>query len=195
MDQKVLCGPSPDGDGRRARRFNEILRHYAGIYEDLERSGAQPYRLTALGAWATSRASHVFYFFKTIGLADCANFCDLGSGDGIVTCVAGLFVPAVGIEVDEHLCRVAQKAARSLNLQERVALIRADYLTQHLSGADCLYIYPDKPFYRLEALLLQSGWKGTLLVYGPHLPPHHLKALHRLECGRERLTVYREGLL
>jgi hypothetical protein len=190
MCRKALCDRDPEMNHARARQFLKIVRHYAGIYEELERSGAAPYRLTARGAWAASRACHVFYFFKGIRLDNFASFCDLGSGDGIVTCIAGLFTPAVGIEADEYLCRVAKAAAGSLDLQEKVSQLCADYLTQNLSQIDCLYLYPDKPFHALEAYLLDSGWRGTLLVYGPHLPPHHLKARRHLKCGKERMTVY-----
>ncbi len=173
----------------RSRRLVEINRYYRGLHAALDESGTGPYRMTALGAWATSRAPHVYYFFRRIGLERYGLFLDLGSGDGIVTCVAGLFTKALGIEVDYDLCRVASQAALHLDLKERVQFICADYLTQRISKADCLYVYPDKPLRPIENLMRSHD--TTLVVYGPHLPPGALETTHRLKCGRERLTLYR----
>ena len=133
--------------------------------------------MTSLGAWATSRAPHVFSFFKQIDLGRYELFLDLGSGDGLVACIAGLFTHAVGIEVDPGLCNVAQRAARDLRLTERVGFICGDYLNLPIRHADCLYHYPDKPMDRLEDLL--KGWRGTLLVYGPHFPPQTMVSRSR----------------
>jgi len=105
-----------------------------------------------------------------------------------VACLAGLFTRSVGIEVDERLCCESLRAARCLGLEERVQFICADYLTQNFRQADCLYIYPDKPFYALEAML--DGWEGTLLAYGPHFPPQALVPMQRLQSGAERLVLY-----
>ena len=170
-------------------QFARLARHYRRRYEALEQNGAGCYQFTALGAWATSRAAHVFYFFRRIGLDRYRLFIDLGSGDGIVTCIAGLFTPAIGIEVDPGLCTTAQRAASTLELHDRTAFICGNYLAQQIHRADCLYIYPDKPFYALETRL--ASWPGTLLVYGPHLPPRRMLAEGRLRCGREQLTWYR----
>lgn len=114
---------------------------------------------------------------------------DLGSGDGLVTCVAGLFTRAVGIEADPNLCRTAAESVRLLGLDDRVEIVCGDYLSMNLQRADCLYLYPDKPFDKLEPCL--STWSGRLLVYGPHMSPRHLQPETHLRCGRERLQVYR----
>lgn len=174
------------------RRFVQLARHYRRRYAALEQSGSGCYQLTSLGAWATSRAAHVFYFFRTIGLDRCRLFIDLGSGDGIVTCIAGLFTRAVGIEADPGLCATAHHTAAALALNDRTAFLCGDYLRQRITRADCLYIYPDKPLYSLEQTL--AAWPGTLLVYGPHLPPRRFVPARQLHCGREQLTVYRNPL-
>lgn len=171
-----------------SRRFSAVLNSYAKLYNAREAEGKGLYTHTRLGAWATSRATHVFYFFKKIDLGRYNLFLDLGSGDGVVTCIAGLFTRSAGIEVDEELCGIAQKAARDLGLGNSTSFIRADFLTQNITKADCLYIYPDKPFYALEDLL--SGWRGTLLVYGPHMPPKRMQPAATFACARERLTLY-----
>jgi len=147
--------------------------------------------MTSRGAWAASRIAHVHYFFKRLGLEKDRLFIDLGSGDGLVACVAGLFTRSIGIEADPDLCRTALEAIRSLRMNHRVEIICGDYLTMNLQRADCLYLYPDKPFMPLEALL--TSWPGRLLVYGPHIPPKHLGSELNLQCGRERLQVYRPG--
>lgn len=172
----------------RARRIVPIIRYYATRHQELERSGTGPYRLTPQGAWAASRPAHLFTFFRAIGLDRCDSFIDLGSGDGLVACVAGLFTRSFGIESDPTLCGEAQTAARALQLTDRVRFICADYLSQRIDRAACLYLYPDKPFDALEARLTE--WRGALLVYGPHLPPRHMTAQRRLTCGRERMVVY-----
>jgi hypothetical protein len=145
--------------------------------------------MTSRGAWAASRIAHVHSFFKRLGLEKHRLFIDLGSGDGLVACVAGLFTRSIGIEADPVLCRTAAEAIRLLGLTRRVELICGDYLTMNLQRADCLYLYPDKPFMPLEDLL--ASWPGRLLVYGPHIPPKQLAPELHLQCGRERLQVYR----
>ncbi len=162
--------------------YRKLHTHGSGDSDQL------PYRLTVSGAWAVSRPAHLFYFFRKIELSRFRLFVDLGSGDGIVACLAALFTTAVGIEADSRLVRTARGAARALDLERRVGFIRADYLSQGLQAADCLYIYPDKPVFALEREL--SGWSGTLLIYGPHFPPKELKLRDKLRCGRETLAVY-----
>ena len=113
---------------------------------------------------------------------------DLGSGDGVACCTAGLFTRSVGIESDPFLVARASRAARDLNLEDRVRFIRADFLTQGIREADCLYIYPDRPVYVLEDVL--ADWAGTLLIYGPHFPPKRFRLREKLRCGRETMSVY-----
>lgn len=177
-------------ESTRARNegFARIARYYRSFYGDLRKDDALPYRLTALGAWATSRAPHVYAFFRTTGLARYRLFIDLGSGDGIVTCIAGLFTRAAGIEVDADLCLTARKAARHTGMSARVEFVCANYLDLRIARADCLYLYPDKPLTKLEGVL--EDWSGHLLINGPHIPPRAFVPVRELRCGRETLTVY-----
>jgi hypothetical protein len=145
--------------------------------------------MTSLGTWAPSRSPHVFFFFKRLGLDRHDLFLDLGSGDGLVTCIAGLFTRSIGIEIDFELCQVAQRAARDLKLEESVHFVCGNYLQLPIWKAACLYHYPDKPMDGLERLL--ASWKGPLLIYGPHFPPGNLLRISRLQCGRESLVLYR----
>lgn len=177
-------------DSNQSRAFAAIARYY----RELQRSSGVadaglPYRLTSLGTWAASRIPHVFWFFRRMGLGRYDLFLDLGSGDGVVACIAGLFTRSVGIEVDTTLCGLAQRAARDLRLAERVNFVCGDYLTLPIHMADCLYHYPDKPMARLEELL--ANWRGALLIYGPHFAPRSFSPALKLDRGRERMVLYR----
>lgn len=180
--------PDPENTRSRTRRFLALRRYYRTLHEARERSGQRLYRDTSLGAWASSRPEHIHYFFRRIDLARFRLFVDLGCGDGIVACIASLFTRAVGIEIDPELCRTAREASVDLGLQDRLDFICADFSGQNVTRADCLFIYPDKPIGRLEEIL--GKWRGTLLVYGPHLPASRLRPLQRVSCGRERLLLY-----
>ncbi|MGC8493129.1 MAG: hypothetical protein ACP5SH_15470 [Syntrophobacteraceae bacterium] len=156
------------------------------------RGEERPYRRTASGAWAASRPEYLFDFFKSVNLSGFRLFIDLGSGDGVAACVAGLFTRAIGIESDRLLACEAQRAARALRLSGRVEFICANFLTQNIQKADCLYIYPDKPLEGLETVL--EGWGGTLLVYGPHFPPKRFFLQKKLRRDMETLSLYSRSL-
>lgn len=177
-----------DFTGHVSRHFAEIVRYYRKFYTELNNSGAEPYRMTRLGAWAASRAPHVFYFFKICNLAQYRLFMDLGSGDGIVTCIAGLFTRSIGIEIDPQLTAIAGAAARCLGLEGRVEFVCGDHRDHRIDQADCLYLYPDKPFDALADRL--GGWGGTVIVYGPHFRPESLPRILTRRCGREQIVLY-----
>ncbi len=173
----------------RVACYSKIEAYYQGIHQCLEESGQSPYRLTTLGAWAPSVPAHLYGFFQQLGLERQRLFVDLGSGDGLVVCVAGLFTQAVGIEIDRELCITASRAIADLNLAPRVSLICGDFRGQRIRNADCLYLYPDKPVADLEMLL--SGWQGLLLIAGPHFPLQTFTVVERLAYGRDHLVAYR----
>ncbi|MGA3112985.1 MAG: hypothetical protein ABSF90_00980 [Syntrophobacteraceae bacterium] len=179
-------------DKREPKTAAEIIEYFRRLHgPDGEYGEALPYRLTASGAWAASRPEHLFNFFKRVDLSQFRLFIDLGSGDGVASCAAGLFTRSIGIESDPCLVSRAARAARDLNIQDRVGFICADFLTQRIQEADCLYIYPDKPVDALEKAI--EGWDGTLFIYGPHFPPKRLALMEKLTCGRETLSVYTAG--
>ncbi|MDR3553281.1 MAG: hypothetical protein P4L55_00870, partial [Syntrophobacteraceae bacterium] len=101
-----------DRDG--AKTAARVIEYFRRRLED----GGQtyPYRLTASGAWAASRPEHLFSFFKSVDLSGFPLFIDLGSGDGVTCCVAGLFTRAIGIESDLLLASSARGAGRDLGL-------------------------------------------------------------------------------
>ncbi len=176
-------------DNCRSKAAAGIIEYFRRLHGgDGDYGQALPYRLTASGAWAASRPEHLFNFFRRLDLSQFRLFIDLGSGDGVATCTAGIFTKSIGIESDPFLVSRAARAAHDLNLLSRVGFIRADFLTQRIQNADCLYIYPDKPIDALEKIL--EGWDGTLFIYGPHFPPKRLSLVEKLRCGRETLAVY-----
>jgi hypothetical protein len=175
-------------DDARRQRFARIESHYQGLYQQLDKAGHLPYRHTRLGAWAASVGENVFHFFACLQLSNYRLLIDLGSGDGVVACVAGLFTRAVGIEIDPQLCGVAQHAVRQLQLNSQVSTCCGDYRKLRVRQADCLYLYPDKPLADVEALL--AGWQGHLLVAGPHFTPRNFEALQCLHRGLDQLVVY-----
>jgi len=191
MDQSPSFAPNLETVNRSRRDvpFARIESYYRERYRRLDQSGEGCYRLTGLGAWAASVPEHVYFFFQRFGLEHRQLIIDLGSGDGLVACIAGLFTRSVGIEIDRWLCHEARHAISTLGLGERVAVVCGDYLTQQIRLADCLYIYPDKPLNELENLL--SGWQGVLLVAGPHFPLHFCEPVQKLTSGRDELVVYR----
>jgi hypothetical protein len=176
-------------DAERRRRFAQIDAHYRHLYRQLQQRGEVPYRDTRLGAWAASIGANTFDFFTRMQLDKVRLCIDLGSGDGIVACIAGLFTRAVGIEIDPGLCSLACRAVQQLHLGERVSILCADYRNQRIRAADCLYLYPDKPVAETAALL--AGWQGHLLIAGAHFPPDHFVPVQRLQLNRDRLVVYR----
>ncbi len=178
----------PSGDNR-AKTAAEIVVYFRKLHGRRGECGEVPhYRLTASGAWAASRPAYLYNFFRKIDLSRFRLFIDLGSGDGVAACIAGVFTGSIGIESDPFLVSKAAQAARDLKLDGRVRFICSDFLTQSIQHADCLYIYPDKPVYALEDTL--EGWGGTLLIYGPHFPPKRFCLKEKLRCGRETMSVY-----
>jgi hypothetical protein len=178
----------PTGLDRQAR-FAQIANHYQNLYRKLEAADHAPYHLTRLGTWATSVAAHVFAFFEHIDLKRYRLFLDLGSGDGVVACIAGLFTRALGIEIDAGLCCTAQEAVRRLGLERQVAVVCGDYRTQRIWRADCLYIYPDKPVLAMETL--PADWPGSLIVSGPHFPPERFTPTVQFRIARDHMVLYR----
>ena len=190
MGQSPSFAPNVKTVARSQRdvQFSRIDSHYRERYQRLEQSGEGCYRLTSLGAWAASVPEHVYYFFQQLGLERRQLLIDLGSGDGLVSCIAGLFTRSVGMEIDRWLCHVARQSISALGLDDRVAVICGDYLTQQIRRADCLYIYPDKPLNYLETFL--GGWRGLLLVAGSHFPVDSFDPVQKLRCGLDELVAY-----
>lgn len=69
---------------------------------------------------------------------------DLGSGDGriLILAVKEFGVrKAVGYEIREDLCNIAEREIERLNLQKRITLIKGNLLEAHLAGASIITLY------------------------------------------------------
>jgi hypothetical protein len=161
--------------GERAERFQELTALFGEWHRRATAESGCHARPTSLGLWAPSTAHEVFAILEAVGAERCRSFADLGSGDGLVTCIASLFCPATGIECDPAL------VAKACELRDRLGLaaefICGDFLGQDLSRYDLLYVYPDMPLFTLEKILAPR-LQGRLVVYSCHFP---LKLLPRLE--------------
>jgi hypothetical protein len=165
----------------RAKKFAEIQR----VFGQWHAGGLA--RPTPRGLWAASTAGEVFSLLEALGAEGCRRFADLGSGDGLVTCIASLFCPATGIECDPGLVAKARELRDQLGLSAE--FVCADFLTQDLSGFDLLYIYPDKPLDELERKLAPR-LRGRLIVYSWHFPLRLLPRLETVRLSTCQATVY-----
>jgi precorrin-6B methylase 2 len=92
---------------------------------------------------------------------------DLGSGDGRIVIAAAekRKAYAVGIELDEELCKVTQRAITEHHLEGRVRVIQGDIFEQDLTGASVVtaYLLP-KSLGRIALLLQARLKKGARVV-------------------------------
>jgi hypothetical protein len=171
----------------RAERFAELERVFGEWHLEVARTGAAHARPTCQGLWAPSTARDVFALLEAVGAEGCQHFADLGSGDGLVTCIASLFCPATGLECDPALVEKARELRDQLNLSAE--FICGDFLKADLSPYDLLYIYPDKPLYYLERELAPR-LRGRLIVYSVHFPLKILPRLEVVQLGTCQAAVY-----
>lgn len=68
---------------------------------------------------------------------------DLGSGDGriLFSAAEGFGAKAVGIEINETLCRQTELRARELGVEDRVSVIQQDVFDVDLSPATVVTVY------------------------------------------------------
>jgi SAM-dependent methyltransferase len=68
---------------------------------------------------------------------------DLGCGDGRILIAAAqkYHVKAVGVEISDRLARTAEDNVKAMGLEERVKIVRGDFMSTDLSGADVVTLY------------------------------------------------------
>lgn len=92
---------------------------------------------------------------------------DLGSGDGrIVIAAARKFhADAVGVEMDEGLCRQSLERIRKLGLEKTAQIIEGDILKQDYRSADLITVYllPNSND-KIQPLLERQLKKGARVV-------------------------------
>lgn len=146
-------------------------------------------RSTAGGLFVPSVLSDLEILFDRLPLTDCRRLADLGSGDGRVVLLAGLYTEAVGLELDPGLVAAARARAMSLGLG-RAQFEAADFLAADLNRFDILFIYPDKPIDRLAAKLGRE-FTGRLVVYGPNFPAAGLTEEAAFDLPVNKARVFR----
>jgi len=68
---------------------------------------------------------------------------DLGSGDGriVIMAVQKFHAEAVGVEIDNDLCRQSLEKIRKLGLEKNARIINGDLLKQNYGSADVVTVY------------------------------------------------------
>ena len=66
MNSKAWRAEALQCNRARCRTFVAITRTYRRLHEETGILKTGLYRLTAQGAWASSRAPHVFFFFRKL---------------------------------------------------------------------------------------------------------------------------------
>ena len=93
---------------------------------------------------------------------------DLGSGDGRIVIVAAqkFHADAVGVEIDEDLCRRSAAKILRLGLDKNAHIINGDLLKQNYSSADLVTVYllPDAVNNKVQPLLEKQLKKGVRIV-------------------------------
>lgn len=143
----------------------------------LEAEGKSFFR-TSHGLWGSSGMMDVYELFLQHNLGD-KFFADYGCGDGRIVLIAALFTQAVGIEGDEEVLQVAQKAKEELikDIPElsRASFKLSNYYEENHNAYDILFLYPDHPFpEKFEKELLEC-FSGYVLVYNDIHKPALLK--------------------
>lgn len=129
----------------RDEAFRRIKQYFQDADRERYRQGKMPLGSTEKGFWGTAHLDDVYEWCTRIGLDGKDTFIDLGSGDGRVVLVAGLFTHATGIEYDEALHELAEKARSELGVAD-ATFIKGDYTQHDLSAYDVWFSYADHGF-------------------------------------------------
>jgi len=170
--------------------FNLIKSEYNNYYNSFLRKGRLPMRTTEKGFWSASHSDEVYGLFKRINLSRFNNFLDLGSGDGKVALVAGLFCKnSEGVEIDTHLHFKALEMKRKFNAGN-VHFHKKDFLTHDLRSYDIIFLSPDSPLERGVEKKLLNELNGKLLVFGNHFHPKILRRETSFFAGNNLASFY-----
>lgn len=172
-------------------KFNEIKNKYKEFERQLMQQGKLPMWDTGLGFWNGANCDEVFELFKKLNLYKYRHLIDLGSGDGRVVLIAGLFTKATGIEVDKKLVGKAEEIKSILGIKN-ADFINKNFFEHNISGHDIVFVNPDMPMHRgLENKLLKE-LKGKLIVYGHHFHPTLFIKENEIQNFDNFVAVYRK---
>jgi hypothetical protein len=160
-------------------KFKIIEAYFKSLDEKIKQQHGKPFFNTTHGIWGATSMLDAFELFMKLSLDERKGFVDLGSGDGRIVFIAGLFTDACGIEADPTLSAVALKAKSDLlsRLPElhRCSFINTDYTTASLHSYEILFTFCDHPWSPSFEEKLQKECKGVLLSYNRIFLPEKLK--------------------
>lgn len=144
-----------------------------------DREGKSFFR-TSHGLWGAAGMLDMFEFFLKNEADDFKSgvFADYGSGDGRIVLIASLFTDAVGVEGEQELVDLSERAKKEL-IEHIPELSRAtfkckNYYEEKHDEYGTIFTFPDHPFPEVfEKKLLE--FSGTLLVYNNIHRPNILK--------------------
>ncbi len=173
--------------------FDRIKQQYDAFENFLLKNGQVISRDTELGHWGVSYLPAVFKLFEELDLKKHHAFVDLGSGDGRVALVAGLFTEkSHGIEFDDWLLGCSNTMKGKFPSLRHVNFIKENFLHHDLSNYDLMYHSPDQPYYRgtLNQKLLRE-LQGTFIVHGWEFHPVGLLLESEHIIDGEMFRVYK----
>ncbi|MGC9395938.1 MAG: SAM-dependent methyltransferase [Anaerolineae bacterium] len=131
--------------------------------------------------WLPTSRKHVRRMLTLAGVQPGEVVCDLGSGDGRVLFIAAreFGARAVGIELDPLRYLWTQAWITLLGLRGQVRVIRGNFFTQDISGADVVTVYLlQKTNIRLRRKLWDELRPGARIVSSvfifPGIAPAHI---------------------
>lgn len=140
-----------------------------------EKLDDKPYFDTEKGIWGPSQIDICHDLFKKINLEKYKHLVDLGSGDGRVVAVAGLFTKATGIEYDPKLHQIALEMKEHLNNSNNLNFLQADFNDINFSKYDCIFAFYDQFFSVKLELKIKQEFTGDLFMYQGVFKPQTLK--------------------
>ena len=170
--------------------FSIIKSEYESFYKSLMKKGKLPMWSTQKGFWSASHSDEVYEIFKKINLSKFTNFLDLGSGDGKIALIAGLFCKnAEGIEIDKFLHSKAVGMKEKFNAKN-VHFHHKDFHEHHLNDYDFIFLSPDAPLERGIEIKLLNELNGKLLLLGNHFHPRLLRKETSFFAGNNLASIY-----
>jgi hypothetical protein len=160
-------------------KFKIIETYFKELDEKTKQKHGKPFFDTTHGIWGATSMLDAFELFMKLSLDEKKGFVDLGSGDGRIVFIAGLFAEATGIEADPQLNATALQVKYDLMKRlpelERCTLINADYTTVKLHTYEILFTFCDHAWSPNFEEKLQKECKGVLLSYNRIFLPQKLK--------------------
>ena len=159
-------------------KFYKIRSWYDKYDQEIRKREGKPFFRTSHGLWGAAGLLDMFEFFTKID-AEKFTFADYGSGDGRIVLIAALFTQATGIEGQEDLTHIAQKAKKELIKDipelDRATFKTGNYYEESHNDYDILFFFPDHAFPEAFQEKLKEIFSGHLIIYTKIHSPSLLK--------------------